>query len=222
MTVGVEEPDAGALMTGGGDARILLDPETGLNRYFSAPYPRDVLAYASSTANDISAAAYARAEAVLAEIGGDPSPESMRHGWRRCAGGSAPPTAWPRTSRIVFAPSGTDLEYVALAAVAGRAPGGHPRDPARRRRGRLRLHPFRPRPLFRERDRARRRRPAGRAGAGPRRRQPRSDRHPGPRPDGAGAAFGLYRRADARPRSPPPRRRAATASSISSTARRPA
>jgi hypothetical protein len=124
MTVGIEEPDAGALMTGGGDARILLDPETGLNRYFSAPYPRAALAYASSTANDISAAAYARAEAVLAEIGGDPSSgayaerlEALR-GRIRAAYGVAGDVG------IVFAPSGTDLEYVALAAVAGRAPGG--------------------------------------------------------------------------------------------------
>ena len=46
-------------MTRGGDARIVLDPQTGLNRYFSSPYPRDVLALASSTANDISADAYA-------------------------------------------------------------------------------------------------------------------------------------------------------------------
>jgi hypothetical protein len=124
MTVGIEEPDAGALMTGGGDARILLDPETGLNRYFSAPYPRAALAYASSTANDISAAAYARAEAVLAEIGGDPSSgayaerlEALR-GRIRAAYGVAGDVG------IGVAPSGTDLEYVALAAVAGRAPGG--------------------------------------------------------------------------------------------------
>jgi hypothetical protein len=124
MTVGIEEPDAGALMTGGGDARILLDPETGLNRYYSAPRPREALAYASSTANDISAAAYARAEAVLAEIGGDPSAgiyaarlEALRGRIRAAYGVAGDVT-------IVFAPSGTDLEYVALAAVAGRAGGG--------------------------------------------------------------------------------------------------
>jgi hypothetical protein len=124
MTVGIEEPDAGALMSGGGDARILLDPATGLNRYYSAPYPGEAIAYASSTANDVSAAAYARAEAVLGEIGGDPSTETYAarlealRGRLRAAYGVADDVA------IVFAPSGTDLEYVALAAVAGRAPGG--------------------------------------------------------------------------------------------------
>ena len=52
------------LMTTGGDARIVLNPETGLNRYFSAPRPSGVLAYASSTANDISAEALAHLQAL--------------------------------------------------------------------------------------------------------------------------------------------------------------
>ena len=46
-------------MTCGGDARIVLDRNTGMNRYLSTPFPREVLALASSTANDISADAYA-------------------------------------------------------------------------------------------------------------------------------------------------------------------
>ncbi len=124
MTVCVEKPDAVQLMTEGGDARIVLKSETGLNRYFSAPRPRDLLAYASSTANDIGAEAFARVEAVLAEVGAAPSPavyaarlEAMR-GRIRAAYGV------PDDVAIVFAPSGTDLEYVALALVAGRAPGG--------------------------------------------------------------------------------------------------
>jgi len=124
MTVCVESAGAARLMTGGGDARLLLDPGTGLNRYFSAPQPRSVLAYASSTANDISSAAFARAEMMLAEVGADPAPddyaarlEAMR-GRIRAAYGVAGEVS------IIFAPSGTDLEYVALALVAGRAPGG--------------------------------------------------------------------------------------------------
>jgi len=124
MSVSVEELAAARLMTKGGDARIRLDPETGLNRYFSAPRPRDLIAYASSTANDISPAAYAEAERVLAQIGPEPSPETYAErlealrGRIRRAYGVADDVA------IVFAPSGTDLEYVALAAVAGRAGGG--------------------------------------------------------------------------------------------------
>ena len=57
MTVCVEIPDSVRLMTEGGDARLVLNPETGLNRYYSAPRPREIVAYASSPANDISAAA---------------------------------------------------------------------------------------------------------------------------------------------------------------------
>jgi hypothetical protein len=124
MTICVDKADAVQLMTGGCDARIVLNPETGLNRYYSAPRPSAVLAYASSTANDIGAAAFARVEEVLAEVGAAPSPavyaarlEAMR-GRIRAAYGV------PDEVAIVFAPSGTDLEYVALALVAGRAPGG--------------------------------------------------------------------------------------------------
>ncbi|HYJ53526.1 MAG TPA: hypothetical protein VEW04_10190 [Allosphingosinicella sp.] len=124
MTVTVAKPDTAQLMTRGGDARLILSPETGLNRYFSAPRPRDLIAYASSTANDVSAAAYARVEAVLAETGADPAPsvyaarlEALRERIRRAY-------RVADDVEIVFAPSGTDLEYVALACIVGRAPGG--------------------------------------------------------------------------------------------------
>lgn len=119
-----EDGAASVAMTTGGDARIVLDPRTGLNRYHSAPRPSAVLAYASSTANDISAPAHAHVERVLAGIGPAPSParyaaslEEVRGRIRRAYGiGEA--------TDIVLAPSGTDLEYVALAAVAGRGAGG--------------------------------------------------------------------------------------------------
>jgi hypothetical protein len=60
-------PAAAEAMSTGGDARIRLDPATGLNRYYSAPRPSPVLAYASSTANDISPEGFARAERLLDE-----------------------------------------------------------------------------------------------------------------------------------------------------------
>lgn len=116
--------DAAALMANGGDGRIVLDPATGLNRYFSAPMPSAILAYASSTANDISPQAFAHVTELLREIGPDLSAsgyaaglERLRDRIRRAYGvaGAVP---------IVFAPSGTDLEYVALACVADRGRGG--------------------------------------------------------------------------------------------------
>ena len=115
---------AAAWMTTGGDARIRLDPATGLNQYFSVPRPREVLAYASSTANDITPAAYREAERVLGEIGPAPSPdayrgrlEALRHRVRAAYGLGG-------EVEIVFAPSGTDLEYVALACMKGRGEAG--------------------------------------------------------------------------------------------------
>ena len=55
-----------AQLSSGGDARTSLDPISGLNKYFSAPYPRKTMAYASSTANDLSPDAFEHLRGVLA------------------------------------------------------------------------------------------------------------------------------------------------------------
>ena len=115
---------AAALMTTGGDARIVLDPETGLNRYHSAPRPSGVLAYASSTANDISAPAFDRVEALLREIGPGLSGRDYARRLEALRRRIRSAYALANDIDIVFAPSGTDLEYVALACAAGRGPGG--------------------------------------------------------------------------------------------------
>jgi hypothetical protein len=112
------------LMATGGDARIDLDPETGLNRYHSAPRPSGVLAYASSTANDISPEAFARVEALLAEMGPTPDGTAYSDRLERLRGRIRRAYAVADDVDIVFAPSGTDLEYVALACAAGRGPEG--------------------------------------------------------------------------------------------------
>jgi hypothetical protein len=112
------------LMATGGDARITIDPASGLNRYFSAPRPRDVIAYASSTANDVSSPAYAHAERVLAEVGHDPSAEVYAARLEALRGRIRRAYRLADDVAIVFAPSGTDLEYVALSLVQGRGPCG--------------------------------------------------------------------------------------------------
>lgn len=111
-------------MTTGGDARIVLKPETGLNRYYSAPRPSAVLAYASSTANDVSAPAFAHVEALLAGLGPGLSGPDYAHQLDALRGRIRRAYGVPEDVDIVFAPSGTDLEYVALACVAGRGRGG--------------------------------------------------------------------------------------------------
>lgn len=108
-----DQARATGLMTTGGDARIVLDPQHHRNRYYSAPWPQGALAYASSTANDISDDAFAHVSA-LGEQDYGAGLERLR-GRIRTAYGIADDVA------IVFAPSGTDLEFVALAC-AGEGP----------------------------------------------------------------------------------------------------
>jgi hypothetical protein len=111
-------------MTTGGDARIVLRAETGLNRYHSAPRPSGVLAYSSSTANDVSAPAFGRVQAVLAELGQGLSGRAYAERLESLRGRIRRAYAVAGDVDIVFAPSGTDLEYVALACAAGRGRGG--------------------------------------------------------------------------------------------------
>ncbi|HEX8400606.1 MAG TPA: hypothetical protein VF628_02775 [Allosphingosinicella sp.] len=122
----VSQALATRLMTEGGDARIRLDPTSGLNRYFSAPRPSGVLAYASSTANDISPGAFAHVlqQAVLIAPEGDMSGADYARQLERLRSRIRAAYAIASDVDIVFAPSGTDLEYVALACTAGRAPAG--------------------------------------------------------------------------------------------------
>ena len=105
------------MLTSGGDRRIRIPAGGNANQYGSSPYPRSTLAYASSTANDISLAAFAHLETCVASwpdaAAGDPAfygemlellRARVRWSWQLDGG-----------VEIVFAPSGTDLEYVALA-----------------------------------------------------------------------------------------------------------
>jgi hypothetical protein len=108
------------LMTGGGDERILIDPATGLNRYKTAPHPQNLIAYSSSTANFVSAPAMAEVRRRLMTLapdfqmtgqqyakGLDDIRVRLRATWRI-----------PSSVDIVFAASGTDLEYVGLVTAS--------------------------------------------------------------------------------------------------------
>jgi hypothetical protein len=121
-SVAVTASELTHLMTTGGDARIVLRPDSGLNRYFSAPRPSGVLAYASSTANDISAEAFAHLQALA--VGPDLSGAAYADGLEALRGRIRRAYAVADDVDIVFSPSGTDLEYVALACAAGRGRSG--------------------------------------------------------------------------------------------------
>ena len=123
-----ERPDlqeeATRLMTTGGDARILLDPASGLNRYYSAPRPSQALAFASSTANDISPEAFEHVVERLEAWGSDISAGTYAEELERMRARIRGAYGVAEDVAIVFAPSGTDLEYVALACTAGRRERG--------------------------------------------------------------------------------------------------
>ena len=108
------------LMSAGGDDRITLDEQSGLNSYGCAPEPIRAISYSSSTASSVSAPAYAHAHAVhhqlrlaVAESEIEDSVYSrFLHGAR-----SRIRQVYGLNSDvdIAFGASGTDLEYLALA-----------------------------------------------------------------------------------------------------------
>jgi hypothetical protein len=116
------------LLTDGGDARIVLDPARGLNKYGCSPHPdAGLAAFGSSTASTISSAAFAAAERLrgrLAETAGGESAvltyarelDRMRAELADLCGIADLPDL-----EIVFAASGTDLHLLAAQLVAGGA-----------------------------------------------------------------------------------------------------
>lgn len=114
------------LLTIGGDERIVPAHTDGTNKYFSSPFPRQTVTYASSTANDISAAAFDHLQAFVAQHGIKPDMDGADYALHLAAirGRLAAAYSLPAGTDIAFSASGTDLEYIALQAFAGRAPGG--------------------------------------------------------------------------------------------------
>ncbi len=108
------------LMSAGGDDRITLDEQSGLNSYGCAPEPIRAISYSSSTASSISAAAYAHAHSVHHLLR-----ESVAQGKSEADVYAAALRAARARIRatysladdidIGFGASGTDLEYLALA-----------------------------------------------------------------------------------------------------------
>jgi hypothetical protein len=112
------------LAISGGDDRLALDAETGLNIYGCSARPRPVIGYSSSTASSISAAAFelvrARHSQLAARLANeDPADvyaESLEVLRTRLRG----LYRLPADIDVLFTPSGTDLELPVLAlALAG-------------------------------------------------------------------------------------------------------
>lgn len=104
-------------MTDGGDERILMDPQTGLNRYLTLPRPQALIAYSSSTANFISAPAMAEVQRRAMELAPNFTlqPDDYAQALNQLRDQLRKSWQIPASVDIVFAASGTDLEYVGLA-----------------------------------------------------------------------------------------------------------
>ncbi|MEL7197251.1 MAG: hypothetical protein AAGL10_02960 [Pseudomonadota bacterium] len=107
------------LMSWGGDDRITLDEQSGLNSYGCSPKPTCTLGYSSSTASFIGAGAFAHVTSLhhqLLEAVETCDPYAVYERYlTRTAQRLQACYALPDTADIVFGPSGTDLEYIALA-----------------------------------------------------------------------------------------------------------
>lgn len=110
-------PFLAPLLTSGGDRRIHVARGSNVNVYGASPFPRAMLAYASSTANDISLGAFARLEDFVSRLPAGALQDAAHY----CAELECVRLRLRRAFMleddvdIVFAPSGTDLEYVPLA-----------------------------------------------------------------------------------------------------------
>lgn len=121
-----------ALLTSGGDARIVPDPQTGLNRYGCGPQPdAGIVPFGSSTCSTISAAAFAAIERLSGRL----SEEAVREGQaelyrqelERIRGKLASMLGLQDMAglKTILSPSGTDVHRLALmltAAGAGSPP----------------------------------------------------------------------------------------------------
>ncbi|MVZ98562.1 hypothetical protein EUU23_12740 [Sphingorhabdus sp. IMCC26285] len=108
------------LMSAGGDDRITLDEQSGLNSYGCAPEPVRAISYSSSTASSISAPAYAHAHAVhhqlrLAVANGESEDAAYTRFLRNARGRIRRVYSLAADVDVAFGASGTDLEYLALA-----------------------------------------------------------------------------------------------------------
>ena len=108
------------LMSAGGDDRITLDEQSGLNSYGCAPEPIRAISYSSSTASSISAPAYAHAHAVhhqlrLAVADGESEDAAYTRFLRNARSRIRRVYGLASNVDVAFGASGTDLEYLALA-----------------------------------------------------------------------------------------------------------
>lgn len=123
-------PETEQLLVEGGDARILLDPDAGVNKYGCPPFPDpEMAAFGSSTASIVSEAGFAAAEGLRRRLLGaldTASPAAVYAAEldrvRRELLGLCGLADLPGVE-VLFAASGTDLHLLAAQLTAGSTPG---------------------------------------------------------------------------------------------------
>jgi hypothetical protein len=126
----VEAPpiEAVALLTSGGDARVALDPASGLNRYGCGPRPDGAIAaFGSSTCSTISAPAFAAVERLAGRLSEEAARDSEPELYRQELERIRTKLTWllglqdVAGLNTILSPSGTDLHRMALCLTASGA-----------------------------------------------------------------------------------------------------
>lgn len=116
------------LMSMGGDHRITIDENIGCNIYGCKPYPSYSIAYSSSTGSNISLPAYGYIKSYftsfLAKIEQTNLDEVIKDEFEQIRQKLRDFYELDPSVDFVFGPSGTDIEYVALAIAEKSAEGG--------------------------------------------------------------------------------------------------
>ncbi|AQS87988.1 hypothetical protein AA101099_1430 [Neoasaia chiangmaiensis NBRC 101099] len=118
-----------SLMAEGGDARLKVDPQTGLNRYGCSHRPRPwAITFASSTASSLSERGFGGAEnarrTMVAALLHDTPPDDARQNIVQAARrGIARCYSLDNPEQVLLAASGTDCELAVLAIAASHADG---------------------------------------------------------------------------------------------------
>ncbi len=120
--------EALALLTSGGDGRLALDPDSGLNRYGCGPSPDGAIgAFGSSTCSTISSAAFAVVDRLAGRLSEEAARVSETELYRQELARIRTKLTWLLGLQdvaglsTILSPSGTDLHRIALCLTAAGA-----------------------------------------------------------------------------------------------------
>jgi hypothetical protein len=109
------------LLVSGGDTRLEIDPATGRNRYECRPRPCAAVPFGSCTSSTVSARGYAAAQEAHRMICGSSNSRAAANVFAtRTRQRVSELLMLPDDVDVALAPSGTDVELLALALAAGK------------------------------------------------------------------------------------------------------